>query len=73
MRKGEKSDKDLFLEVWRDYDRGFISSRKVSDKVTKLYNDSVFGSVAWSRDEKKIVFIGERPEPATFKNYWEDE
>jgi hypothetical protein len=37
-----------------------------------VYNDAVFGPVAWSCDETKIVFIGERPEPASYKNYWED-
>ena len=74
FRKGEKNEKDLFIEVWRSEDgRGFGSSRKVSDKVTKIYNDAVFGSAAWSRDETKIVFIGEKPEPATYKSYWEDE
>lgn len=71
FRKGEKNDKDLFIEVWNQ--RGFVKSRKVSDKVTKLYNDAVFGGIAWSRDETKIVFVGERPEPASFKNYWEDQ
>jgi hypothetical protein len=73
FRKGEKNDKDLFIEVWREHDRGFTSSRKVSDKVTKVYNDAVFGTVAWSRDETRVVFVGERPEPPSYKNYWEDE
>jgi hypothetical protein len=74
FRKGEKNEKDLFIEVWRSEDgRGFVSSRKVSDKVTKIYNDAVFGPASWSRDETKIVFIGEKPEPASYKNYWEDE
>ncbi len=59
--------------MWRHNDRGFVSSRKVSDKVIKVYNDAIFGSVAWSRDEAKVAFIGERPEPAAYKNYWEDE
>ena len=72
FRKGEKNDKDLFIEVWRDQERGFISSLKVSDKVTKVYNDAIFGGVSWSKDERKIVFIGEKPEPASYKNYWED-
>jgi isoaspartyl peptidase/L-asparaginase-like protein (Ntn-hydrolase superfamily) len=33
----------------------------------------VFGSISWSKDESKIIFIGERAEPAAYKNYWEDE
>lgn len=73
FRKGEKNEKDLFIEVWRDQERGFITSRKISDKVTKVYNDAIFGSISWSRDETKIAFIGEKPEPAAYKNYWEDE
>jgi len=71
FRKGEKNEKDIFIEVWNE--RGFVSSRKVSDKVTKIYNDAVFGSVAWSKDETRVAFIGEKAEPAAYKNYWEDE
>lgn len=70
FRKGDKNDKDLFIEVWNS--RGYNKSRKVSDKLTKVYNDAVFGGVQWSRDETKIVFVGERPEPSSYKNYWED-
>lgn len=62
----------MFIEVW-DNVKGFISSRKVSDKVTKIYNDAVFGSASWSRDQTKIVFVGEKPDPAAFKMHWEDE
>lgn len=72
MRKGEKNEKDLFIEVWNEED-GFLTSRKVSDKVTKIYNDTIFGTASWSRDESKIIFIGEKPEPASYKAYWEDE
>ena len=73
LRKGEKSDKDLYIEVWNDEAQGFVQSRKISDKCSKLYNDAVFGGIKWARDESKIVFIGEKPEIATFKFYWEDE
>ena len=40
--------------------------------MTKVYNDSVFGGITWSHDEKKICFIGEVPDPASFKNPWEN-
>eukprot|EP00347_Sterkiella_histriomuscorum_P007160 403350033 len=73
FRKGEKNDKDLYIEVWRDEEQGFISAKKVTDKCSKVYNDAIFGTVSWSKDETKIVFIGERPEPAAYKNYWEDD
>ena len=73
FRKGEKNDKDVYIEVWRDEDQALISSRKITDKCSKIYNDATFGGVSWSRDESRIVFIGEKPEPATYKNYWEDE
>lgn len=72
FRKGEKNEKDLFIEVWNS-EKGFISSRKISDKTSKIYNDAVFGSVSWSKDESKIVFIAEKADPPAFKNYWEDE
>lgn len=72
FRKGEKNDKDLFIEVWSETG-GFISSRKVTDRLSKIYNDAVFGGASWSKDDSKIIFIGERAEPAAYKNYWEDE
>ena len=44
---------------------------KVTEKLTKVYNDSVFGGICWSQDESKICFVGETPEPAAYKNPWE--
>jgi acylaminoacyl-peptidase len=72
FRKGEKNEKDLFIEVWNE-SHGFVSSKKISDKVSKVYNDPTFGPASWSKDESKIVFVGEKPEPAAYKNFWEDE
>ena len=40
--------------------------------MTKVYNDSVFGGIAWSRDGKKITFVGEVPEISTFKPFFKD-
>ena len=51
---------------------GFRSSLKVNDKLTKVYNDTVFGGISWSRDSKKIVFIGEVPETEKYKAYFRD-
>lgn len=59
--------------MWRDDERGFVSSRKVTDKVSKIYNDPIFGGASWSRDESKIVFIGEKADPPAYKSYWEDQ
>ena len=39
--------------------------------MSKLYNDVVFGGISWSQDEKKICFVGEVPEPAAYKSFWE--
>jgi len=69
VRRGEKNEKDLFIELWRDY---LLQSRKISDKCTKVYNEVIFGGMSWARDESKVVFIGEKSEPASYKNYWED-
>lgn len=52
-----QKDKDIFAEVWDR--RGFVSSLKVTDKLSKVYNDLFFGGVSWSRDGRKVVFIGE--------------
>ena len=71
FRKGKKNEKDLFIEVWKD-DMGFVSSLKISDKVTTVYNDFEFGGIAWSRDSQKVVFVGEVPEVASYKAYFKD-
>ena len=72
FRKGEKNEKDVFIEVWRNSSsQALRTTLKVTDKMTKVYNDSVFGGISWSHDESKICFIGEVPEPAAFKNPWE--
>jgi len=47
------------------------SSLKITTKISKVYNDVVFGGISWSSDEQKIVFIGEVPEIAEFKNPFE--
>ena len=75
FRKGDDpntGDKDLFIEVWKA-GRGFVSSMKVSDKLSKVYNDDKFGGISWSRDCKKIVFIGEVPPPAKYNSFFIDE
>lgn len=72
FRKGEKNDKDVFIEVWvTSRSQAHRSVLKVTDKMTKVYNDSVFGGICWSKDESKICFVGEMPEPASYKNHWE--
>jgi hypothetical protein len=73
FRKGEKNEKDVFIEVWsNEKSGGFVSSLKVTDKLTKVYNDTVFGGISWSRDHKKIVFVGEVPEIANYKPFFKD-
>ena len=73
FRKGEKNDKDVFIETWSAADqKGFRSSLKVTEKLTKVYNDTVFGGIQWSPDAKKIVFVGENPEVANYKPFFKD-
>ena len=50
-----------------------MSTTKVTDKVAKIYNDAVFGGIRWNKDETKICFVGEVPDPAAFKNPFEAE
>lgn len=75
FRKGAKNDKDVFIEVWSAHTSGsgFVSSLKATDKMSKLYNDTVFGGISWSADETKITFIGEVPEIAAYKNPFEEQ
>lgn len=70
FRKGTKEEKDIFVEVWKPH-FGLVQTKKISDKTKNIYDDSVFGSVSWSHDESKVIFIGEKQDP-TFKSYWEE-
>jgi hypothetical protein len=63
--------KDIFIEVWDLEQGGFVSSLKVNEKMTKLYNDAVFGGISWSTDENKICFVAEVPEIAKYNNPWD--
>ena len=73
FRKGAKNEKDVFIEVWNSHSSlAMQSCLKVSDKLSKVYNDVVFGGISWSHDESKICFVGEKPEPPSFKNHWEN-
>jgi len=72
FRKGDKNEKDVFIEVWTcNSSQALRSTLKVTDKMAKIYNDVVFGGIAWSADESKICFVGEKPEVANYKNYWD--
>ena len=73
LRKGDKNEKDVFIEVWTsNSSQALRQTLKVTDKMSKIYNDVVFGGISWSDDESKLCFIGEIPEPAAFKNPWEN-
>jgi len=72
FRKGLENEKDVFIEVWNE-DPGFVSSLKVTDQLKLVYNDSAFGGVQWSKDKTKIIFIGEKPDIATYKPFFKDD
>ena len=47
FRKGD--EKDIFVEVWSSRSsKALHSSLKVTDKLTKVYNDENFGGITWS-------------------------
>ena len=46
---------------------------KVTEKLSKVYNDSVFGGISWSKDSNKIVFVGEKAEITNYKNCFSDQ
>lgn len=56
----------------QDSSPSYLISKKIHDKCSAVYNNALFGGVSWSRDSTKVVFIGEKPEPASYKNFWED-
>ena len=73
VRPEAAPSKDLYIEVWNPDSSGcFESSLKISEKVSKLFSDTVFGGISWSKDESKVCFIGEIPDPKEYKSPWEN-
>lgn len=68
VRKGE-GEKDMWLETWTS-DESLLHSLKMNETCSKVYNDTSFGIMNWSKDGSRVVFIGEVPEPASYKNPW---
>ena len=53
-------EKDLWLEVWSaNLNGGLLQSSKISQDCSRVYNDTIFGGINWSRDNSKVTFIGE--------------
>ena len=66
--KGEKDS--LYLEIWRGVTQ--IRRKKIDTQIKEIVKDDFFGRPAFSASEKKIVFIGERPDQK-FKTFWSEE
>ncbi|KAJ1957188.1 hypothetical protein GGI12_005095 [Dipsacomyces acuminosporus] len=54
------SSTERFVELWSD--DSLIKSFDVSSKHGDFYGDTTFGSVAWSNDDRVVVYAAERPE-----------
>eukprot|EP00826_Nyctotherus_ovalis_P043649 TRINITY_DN4620_c0_g1_i17.p1 TRINITY_DN4620_c0_g1~~TRINITY_DN4620_c0_g1_i17.p1 ORF type:complete len:720 (-),score=192.80 TRINITY_DN4620_c0_g1_i17:138-2297(-) len=60
----------LILELWEN---GYLMrTRDISKKIKFLYNDPMFGGVAWSKDESVAAFVAE-PADKTYAGVWEDQ
>eukprot|EP01022_Parablepharisma_sp_SALTPOND_P004922 TRINITY_DN121285_c0_g1_i1.p1 TRINITY_DN121285_c0_g1~~TRINITY_DN121285_c0_g1_i1.p1 ORF type:complete len:752 (+),score=72.32 TRINITY_DN121285_c0_g1_i1:2271-4526(+) len=70
VRKPSINGKEvLLLEVWRN---GYLVKTKEITKTIKfLYNDHMFGTVAWSQDEDLAAFVAE-PADKTYVGVWEE-
>lgn len=71
IKKGGWEQKDVYVEVW-NAEEGFVSSLKVTEKLKMIYDDAAFGGISWSRDGKKVCFIGEKPAIAEYKPFFRD-
>ena len=68
----KEGEKDIWIEVWSaDLNGGMLKSTKISGECARVYNDTIFGGVNWSRDNQKVTFIGESPPITSFKNPWD--
>ena len=54
FRKGEKDDKEIWVEVWEG--KGVVNVRSVGDVVGSVYNDHSFGGIQWNEGEDRFVF-----------------
>ena len=70
----KEGEKDFWIEVWTpSLNGGLRQSLKISGEAAKIYNDTVFGGFNWSKDLTKVCFVGEAPEPASYKNPWDEQ
>ena len=46
FRKGEKDEKEVWVEVWEG--KGVVNVRSVGDVVGSVYNDTSFGGIRWN-------------------------
>ncbi len=71
IKKVKQENKELLLlELWKE---GSLAKTKDLTKTLKLvYNDHMFGSLAWSHDEQTVAFIAE-PADKLFPGIWEEE
>uniref|UniRef100_T1J7M8 acylaminoacyl-peptidase n=1 Tax=Strigamia maritima TaxID=126957 RepID=T1J7M8_STRMM len=65
MIKLNKTEEKQFLEIWEESEKIINLDLKALDIHGKVYEDSVFGGLRWSPDEKKIVYVAEKKKPST--------
>ncbi|KAJ2397320.1 hypothetical protein GGI23_003578, partial [Coemansia sp. RSA 2559] len=54
------ADSKRVVDIWRN--DALVKCIDVTDKHGAFYGDPTFGSLAWSNDNKRIVYSAERPE-----------
>ena len=69
FKKDTKDATAIWIELW---ERSGLRYSKKAPSLGMVYNDAVFGGISWSRDERKVAFIGQRPEEKQFKSHFAD-
>ena len=69
FKKDAKDATAIWIELW---ERSGLRYSKKAPSLGLVYNDPVFGGISWSRDERKVAFIGQRPEEKQFKSHFAD-
>ena len=70
IKKEKTNEKQMYLEHWNS--DGLVTSLKFKD-FTKIHNNSVFGSISWSKNADKIVFTTERQDINEYIPFWNSE
>ncbi|XP_038047744.1 acylamino-acid-releasing enzyme-like isoform X1 [Patiria miniata] len=67
--KNKKGDEKQYVEVWDANHKLHNIDLSAQEKHGKVYEDELFGSLAWDSSETRLVYIAEKKKPKTISYF----